>query len=124
TFDAYPRDGLFDTPLRDGDLIALDVLARALGAYSARYHRPLYLWSAANSWGLNEASGDPGTVADAVANGLSLAIWVASTGGDLRGIAAWSYDVKGQGLYNDTHRTAYAPDAMFQAVSASFPTLR
>ena len=36
---------------------------RALGAYSARYHRPFYLWSAANSWGLNEASVDPGTVA-------------------------------------------------------------
>ncbi|GAC1428846.1 MAG: hypothetical protein NVSMB65_02180 [Chloroflexota bacterium] len=124
TFDAYPRDGLFDTPLREGDLIALDVFARALGAYSARYHRPLYLWSAANSWGLNEASSDPGTIADAVANGLALAMWVASTGGDLRGIAAWTYNVKAQGLYNDTHTTTYTPDAMFHAVSASFPTLR
>jgi hypothetical protein len=124
TFDAYPRDGLFDTPLRDADLIALDVFARALGAYSARYGRPLYLWSAANSWGLNAASNDPGTVADAVANGIALAALTASTGGDLWGIAAWSYNVKGQGVYNDTHTTSYTPDAMFQAVSASFGLLR
>jgi len=124
TFDAYPRDGLFGTPLREGDLIALGVFVRALGAYSARYHRPLYLWSAANSWGLNGASPDPGNVADAVTNGLALAAWTASTGGDLRGIAAWSYNVKGQGLYNDSHHTVYTPDAMFKAVSASFATLR
>jgi hypothetical protein len=45
-------------------------------------------------------------------------------GGDLRGIAYWNYNVKEQGLYNDTHPTAYDVETMFARVSASLPTLR
>ena len=127
TFDAYPLDRATTTAVSDADLTALAIFVRTAGAYSARYHRPFYLWSAANDWGLNTASVDPGNISDAVANGLSLAMLAASTGGDLRGIAAWSYDVKHQGLYGDDNRAAhpaYTPDAMFQGVSASFAGVR
>jgi hypothetical protein len=124
TFDAYPNDGLPSVALSDADMTGLFLLARSLGLYSARYGKPLWLWAAANSWGLSQASPDPGTVSDAVANGLSLALLVRQTGGDLQGIAYWNYNVKEQGLYNDTHATAYDPDTMFAQVSAVLPTLR
>ncbi|HXT37367.1 MAG TPA: hypothetical protein VN837_17470 [Chloroflexota bacterium] len=123
TFDAYPRDGLYSTPLREGDLISLFALVRTLGYYAAQYHRPLWLWSTANSWGLNGASNDPGTIADAVANGIYLA-QLAMQGGTLQGIAVWNYNIKGQGLFNDTHHLTYDPNQMFARVSASFPLLR
>ena len=123
TFDAYPRDGLYSTPLREGDLISLFALVRTLGYYSANYHRPLWLWSTANSWGLNGASNDPGTIADAVANGIYLA-QLAVQGGTLQGIAVWNYNIKGQGLFNDTHHLTYDPNQMFARVSAGFPRLR
>lgn len=124
TFDAYPRDGLPHVALSDGDLVSLFLLARSLGLYSARYDRPVWLWAAANSWGLSQASPDPGSVSDAVVNGLSLALLVRQGGGDLRGIAYWNYNVKEQGLYNDVHDTAYDVETMFEQVSAALPTLR
>lgn len=124
TFDAYPRDGLPNVALSDADLVGLFLLARSLGLYSARYDRPVWLWAAANSWGLSQASPDPGSVSDAVANGLALALLVRQGGGDLQGIAYWNYNVKEQGLYNDSHRTAYDVETMFQRVTAAFPGLR
>jgi len=124
TFDAYPRDGLPDVPLSDGDLVGLFLLARSAGLYSARYDKPLWLWAAANSWGLSQASADPGSVSDAVANGLYLALLVRQGGGDLQGIAYWNYNVREQGLYNDTHDAAYDPETMFGQVSAVLPALR
>jgi len=124
TFDAYPHDGLPHVALSDTNLVGLFLLARSLGLYSARYQKPVWLWAAANSWGLSQASPDPGTVSDAVANGLSLALLVRQGGGDLQGIAYWNYSVKEQGLYNDTHETAYEVETMFQQVSAVLPTLR
>ena len=124
TFDAYPRDGLPHVPLSDSNLVGLFLLARSLGAYSARYGKPVWLWAAANSWGLSQASPDPGTVSDAVANGVYLALLVRQGGGDLRGIAYWNYNAKGQGLYNDTRDTAYDVETMFARVSAILPTLR
>ncbi len=124
TFDAYPRDGLPHVPLGDRNLVGLFLLARSLGLYSARYGKPVWLWAAANSWGLSQASPDPGTVSDAVVNGLSLALLVRQGGGDLQGIAYWNYNVKEQGLYNDTHNTAYDTETMFAQVSATLPTLR
>lgn len=124
TFDAYPRDGLPNVALSDGDLVGLFLLARSLGAYSARYGKPVWLWAAANSWGLSQASPDPGTVSDAVANGLALALLVRQGGGHLQGIAYWNYNVKEQGLYNDTHDPAYDPEMMFARVSATLPVLR
>jgi hypothetical protein len=124
TFDAYPRDGLPNVALSDADLTGLFLLARSVGLYSVRYHKPVWLWAAANRWGLSQASSDPGTVSDAVANGLYLALLVRQGGGDLRGIAYWNYNVKEQGLYNDTHPTAYDVETMFSKVSAGLPTLR
>jgi hypothetical protein len=124
TLDAYPRDGLPRAPLSDQDLVGLFLLARSVGLYSARYEKPVWLWAAANSWGLSQASPDPGTVSDAVANGVYLALLVRQGGGDLRGIAYWNYNVKEQGLYNDTHDTAYDVETMFGQVSAALPTLR
>ncbi len=124
TFDAYPRDGLPNVALSDADLVGLFLLARSLGLYSARYGRPVWLWAAANSWGLSQASADPGSVSDAVANGLALALLARQGGGDLQGIAYWNYNVKEQGLYNDTHRTAYDVETMFRRVTGAFPTLR
>lgn len=124
TFDAYPRDGLPNVPLSDQDLVSLFLLARSAGLYSARYGKPVWLWAAANSWGLSQASSDPGTVSDAVANGIYLALLVRQGGGDLQGIAYWNYNVKEQGLYNDDHDTAYDVETMFSQVSAVLPTLR
>jgi hypothetical protein len=124
TFDAYPRDGPPHVPLNDRDLVGLYLLARSAGLYSARYDKPLWLWAAANNWGLSQASPDPGTVSDAVANGLYLALLVRQGGGDLQGIAYWNYNVKEQGLYNDSHDTAYNVETMFAQVSATLPTLR
>jgi len=124
TFDAYPRDGQPRLPLDDANLVGLFLLSRSLGFYSARYQKPVWLWAAANSWGLSQASPDPGTVSDAVANGLSLAMLVRQGGGDLQGIVYWNYNVKGQGLYNEPRATAYDPEAMFRRVSAVLPTLR
>jgi hypothetical protein len=124
TFDAYPRDGLPNVPLGDQNLVGLFLLARSVGLYSARYGKPVWLWAAANSWGLSQASSHPGTVSDAVANGIYLALLVRQGGGDLQGIAYWNYNVKEQGLYNDTHDTAYDVETMFAQVSAVLPTLR
>jgi hypothetical protein len=124
TFDAYPRDGPPNLPLEDAELIRLFGLVRSLGHYSARYGRPFWLWSTANSWGLSQTSPQPANVADAVANGYYLAMLARQTGGWLQGIAVWNYNVVGQGLYNDTNRTAYDPDTMFARVSESFARLR
>lgn len=124
TFDAFPRDGLYATPLRNGDLATLFALVRTLGHYAAVYNRPLWLWSTANSWGLNGASSDPGNIADAVANGIYLAQLVNQGGGSLQGLAVWNYNIHGQGLYNDTHHLTYNPDVMFARVSAGFAAIR
>jgi hypothetical protein len=124
TFDAYPRDGPPSLAIEDPTLVQLFTLVRTLGHYSARYGKPFWLWSTANSWGLGQASPQPADVADAVANGYYLALLARQTGGWLRGIAVWNYNAAGQGLYNDTHRTRYDPDTMFARVSESFPRIR
>jgi hypothetical protein len=124
TFDAYPRDGVPRVALSDKNLVGLFLLTRSLGLYSAHYDKPLWLWASANSWGLSQASSDPGTVSDAVVNGISLALLARQAGGNLQGIAYWNYNVKEQGLYNDTHTTAYDPEVMFEQVSAGLPVLR
>ena len=124
TFDAYPHDGLPDEPASEADLTGLFLLARSVGAYSARYGRPVWLWAAANSWGLSQPSPDPGSISDAVANGISLALMLRQAGGDLRGIVYWNYNVRQQGLYDNANPTAYEANEMFSRVSESLPTLR
>jgi hypothetical protein len=124
TFDAYPRDGPPEAAIDDATLVRLFTLVRSLGHYSAHYQKPFWLWSAANSWGLAQASPEPGNVADAVANAYYLALLARQTGGELQGIAVWNYNARGQGLYNDTHPTTYDPDTMFARVSESLPRVR
>jgi hypothetical protein len=124
TFDAYPHDGLPDVPVTAQELDELYLLVRSVGLYSARYGKTLWLWAASNSWGLSQASPDPGTVSDAVANGLALALLARQGGGRLEGVVFWNYNVKQQGLYNDTHRTAYDTETMFHRVSAAMSSIR
>jgi len=124
TFDAYPRDGPPEAAIDDATLVQLFMLVRSLGHYSARYNRPFWLWSTANSWGLAQASPHPAGVADAVANAYYLALLGRQMGGLLEGIAVWNYNAYGQGLYNDTHQTTYDPDVMFARVSESLPRVR
>ncbi len=124
TFDAFPKDGLYNTPMQRSDLYGLFSLIATLGHYSAVYHRPLWFWSTANSWGLNGASSDPGNIADAAANAIYLAQLVNQSGGTLHGIAVWNYNIKSQGLFNDTHPYYYDPNQMFARVSATFPLIR
>jgi len=124
TLDAYPRDGLPHVALSDKNLVGLYLLARSLGLYSSRYDKPVWVWAAANSWGLSQASPDPGSISDAVSNGISLALLIRQGGGDLQGVAYWNYNVKEQGLYNDIHQPAYDIEVMFAQVSTGFSTVR
>ncbi|MFQ5811768.1 MAG: hypothetical protein ACE5I2_01035 [Anaerolineae bacterium] len=121
TFDAYPRDGYYTDPITEGDLTSLFILIRSLGRYSDIYGKPLWLWSTANSWGLGQGqdSPDKADIADAVANIYYLAQLTTQTGGELQGINFWNYNVKGQGLYNDTNPIVYDPDEMFERVSSA-----
>jgi len=119
TFDAYPRDGYYTDPITEGDLTSLFILIRSLGHYSKLYDKPLWLWSTANSWGLGQASPDKADIADAISNIYYLAQLTTQTGGQLQGINFWNYNIKGQGLYNDTNPIVYDPDEMFERVSAA-----
>ncbi len=124
TFDAYPRDGYYTDPITEGDLTSLFILMRSLGRYSKLYDKPLWFWSTANSWGLGQDSSDKADIADAVANIYYLAQLTTQTGGELQGINHWNYNVKGQGLYNDTNPIVYDPDEMFERVSAAGASAR
>jgi hypothetical protein len=125
TFDAYVHDYLPWEPLTEAEVGSLALFARTAGYYSARYNRELWLWSAANRWGLaGYGSSNPGGVSDAVANGYLLALAARSTGGHLRGIGAWNYNVREQGLYGDSDPAPYDREAMFTRVSESFADWR
>jgi len=124
TFDAYPRDGYYTDPITEGDLTSLFILIRSLGRYSDIYDKPVWLWSTANSWGLGQDSPDKADIADAVANIYYLAQLTTQTGGEFQGINFWNYNVKGQGLYNDTNPIVYDPDEMFERVSSAGSSAR
>lgn len=125
TFDAYLHDYLPWEPMDEGQVGALITLAHTLGWYSQRYQRELWLWPAGNRWGLaGYGSSDPGGVSDALANGDLLALAVRATGGHLRGLAVWNYNVVDQGLYNDADFPPYDREAMFTAVSAALARWR
>ena len=124
TFDAYPRDGHYTDPITEGDLTSLFILIRSLGHYSDVYDKRLWLWSTANSWGLGQDSPDKADIADAISNVYYLAQLAAQTGGQLQGINYWNYNIKGQGLYNDTNPIVYDPDEMFERVSVAGSSAR
>jgi PKD repeat protein len=123
-FDAYPRDGYYTDPITEGDLTSLFILIRSLGRYSDIYDKPIWLWSTANSWGLGQDSPDKADIADAISNIYYLAQLTTQTGGELQGINFWNYNVKGQGLYNDTNPIVYDPDEMFERVSVAGSSAR
>jgi hypothetical protein len=120
TFDAYLHDDLPFNPLIETEVGALVVFARTLGYYSARYRRDVWLWPAGNRWGLAGDSSNPGGVGDALANGYLLALAVRSTGGALRGLAVWNYNVRHQGLFGDPDPAPYDRERLFARVSAAF----
>ncbi len=124
TWDTNLRNGSPSDALNDSDLTTLDLLLGTLGHLSAKYNRPYWLWSSGNSWGLGQGSSDPSTIADAVVNLRMDADLSREEGGLLRGIAVWAYNVRGQGLYNDSYTPVYNPDALFSAVSANFESVR
>jgi len=124
TFDAYPRDGLPSNIIAETDMTSLLAFLRQIGRLSGKYHKPLWLWSTGNSWGLGQASEDKADIADAIANQLYLAMSPVDAGAELAGIAVWNYNVKNQGLYLDTNPVVYDPDDMFRKVSAAFPVVR
>lgn len=121
TFDAYVHDYLPWEPLTEAEVGSLALFVRTLGHYSQRYDREFWLWSAGNRWGLaGYGSSNPGGVSDAVANGYLLALAARSTGGNLRGLAVWAYNVKDQGLYGDSDPAPYDRESLFARVSQSF----
>jgi hypothetical protein len=124
TWSAYPRDGTPSDAVDDSNLSALSVFLGTVAHFSSRYRRPYWLWSSGNSWGLGEASPDPGSIADAMVNLRMLADVSRQAGGLLRGIAVWNYNVRNQGLYNDTNHPSYNPDDLFERVSGEFQPLR
>jgi hypothetical protein len=123
-WDAFLRDGAPTDALNDADVTGLITLIGTLSHYSAQYGHPFWLWSGANSWGLGPGSTDPSTVADAMVNLHLLADVARQAGGSLRGIALWNYNLRGEGLYNDSYDTVYSADDFFNRVSAELPAIR
>jgi hypothetical protein len=124
TFDAYLHDYLPYEPMTEAEVGSLILFTRTLGYYSQKYQREFWLWSAGNSWGLaNYGSSNPGGISDALANGYLLALAARSTGGNLRGLAVWNYNIHDQGLYGGPE-TEYNRDEMFARVSGAFADWR
>lgn len=130
TWDMYPRDrGSLDVPINQDDIARLFMLVRRIGGFSAQYNRLVWFWSAANSWGLGQTATNPGTIADAQANLLYLALLMNQTGGHLAGLAVWNYNIKSQGLYNYSccgieRKATWNEDEMFARVSQQFAPVR
>lgn len=124
TFDVYPRDGSQKHPVTEADVTMLIILLRQLSYLSARHHKPYWLWTTGNSWGLGQASPDPAHISDALANQFYAVATVVANGGDLRGIAVWNYLCRNQGLFEDIHHTAYDPEQMFTRVTKILAWLR
>jgi hypothetical protein len=132
SWDMYPRDrGDLDISVNETDITRLFHLTRVIAGYSAYYKKPVWFWSAANSWGLGQDHGvkEPGTVSDAVANMLYLALIMQQQGGLLQGIAVWNYNIKTQGLYNFSHgsvikKATWNEDEMFNRVNEHFNLAR
>src|SRR5512143_865607 len=82
------------------------------------------LWAGVNTLGLAQESSAPRDIIDAIDNMFQLIDLPARVGGDLRGVYAWNFNVKGQGIYNYNGGTTYDAAAMEAAVNRAFPLLR
>jgi len=113
TFDVYPRDGSFTHPITEPDITMLVIFLRQIGYLSALHQKPYWVWTTGNSWGLGQNSPDKGNITDALANQFYAVSTAVAQGGELRGVVIWNYNVKSQGLYNDTNPIVYDPDELF-----------
>ncbi|HEV7214891.1 MAG TPA: hypothetical protein VGP33_07165 [Chloroflexota bacterium] len=123
-WDAQILNGPPTSTLNDSDVTALGTLLGTLAHFSAKYQRQYWLWSSGNSWGLSQGSSDPSNIADAISNLHMLADLSRQGGGLLRGIALWAYNVRGQGLYNDSYHPQYDPADLFRRLTAALPGIR
>lgn len=123
-WDTQIRNGPPTSSLNDSDVTSLGALLGTLAHFSAKYHRPYWLWSSGNSWGLSQGSSDPSNISDAIANLHMLADLSRQGGGLLRGIAIWAYNVRGQGLHNDAYSPVYDPVVLFTRLTAALPGIR
>jgi hypothetical protein len=123
-FDVYPRDGAPTNPIGEDDVTMLIIFLRQLAYLSRKHQRPYWLWTTGNSWGLGQNSADKANIADALANQFYAASTARENGGLLAGIAIWNYNVKQQGLYNDTNPIIYNPDDLFARVTPFLAGLR
>lgn len=124
TFDAYLHDDLPTKPVVETEIAELKLLLTTLGRYSKVYHKPIALWAGANSWGLAQESSSPRDIIDAVDNIFQLIDLPARAGGDVRGVYAWNYNLKGQGIRNFDKPTTYNAFQMEATVNKSFLPLR
>lgn len=124
TFDAYLHDDLASKPATPDEAAQLKLFLGTIGSYSKLYAKPIALWGGVNAWGLAQESPSPLGVPDAVTNLLLLYDLPTRMGGNVWGIFAWNYNVKGQGLENYARPTTYDATAMEIAVSRAFPQLR
>ncbi|GAB4314403.1 MAG: hypothetical protein Kow0059_06180 [Candidatus Sumerlaeia bacterium] len=124
TWDVYPRDGHFHHPVKETDITPLLVFLQQVGFLSARHRRPVFFWTTGNSWGLGQNSPDKANIADALVNQLYVFSAAGRHGAPPAGIAIWNYNIKHQGLYNDTNPIIYDPDVMFEKLTAGLRMLR
>ncbi len=123
-FDVYPRDGAPSNPIGEEDVTMLILFLRQLAYLSHKHQRPYWLWTTGNSWGLGQDSPDKANIADALANQFYAVSTACENAGLLAGIAIWNYNVKKQGLYNDTNPIIYDPDDLFAKVTPFLAALR
>lgn len=125
TFDVYPRDGTCAHPITDDDVSMLLIFCRQLAYLSRFYNKPYWLWTTGNSWGLSQAcEGDKGNISDCLANQFYAVSTALETGGLLKGIAVWNYNIRNQGLYDDPNPIIYDPDRLFEKITRFLKILR
>lgn len=124
TWDVYPRDGHFYNPVKETDITPLLLFLQQVAWLAARHNRPYFYWTTGNSWGLGQSSPDKANIADALVNQLYVLDAARRHDSPLRGVAIWNYNIKFQGLYNDTNPIIYDPDDMFEKLSGGLKGMR
>lgn len=124
SFDAYLHDDLPAKPVTDLEIQQLKLFLATIGFYSRVYNKPLALWGGVNAWGLAQSSSAPRTVSDGYTNLQLLYDLPTRAGGQVWGIFAWNYNIKGQGLEQYNRTMTFDPAAMETAVQRAFVTLR
>jgi hypothetical protein len=124
TFDAYPRDGSQKNSVKEDDVSMLTLFLRQIAYLSNLHKKPYWLWTTGNSWGLGQSSPDRANITDAIINQIMTVTTAVENGGLLNGFAIWNYNIKCQGLYNDTVEPIYNIDEMFSKLTKMIGKLR